>query len=229
MLANGIKRVYRTRGIWRRFGNKQGVPRLLILPSPLREVREVNVRRQEINLRRAGSPDVHEVRQRPGARILAGLMAGTDERRVHIHRQLVFGCAALSHLIRVTRKVPRHENLVRLSTRSENFLPCAASFEPGGGPLCAKLWNQSLLVLAKVIHQLGRHGFFEKFLCDGAAIARVRNHSDLVLDLHHDDRVVVSINFAQVAHEGRERARVRAKVFLAERRKDFHPASHRVL
>jgi len=50
----------------------------------------------------------------------------------------------------------------------------------------------------------------------GAAVARFGDHPDLVLHLHHDDRVVLAVHFAQVAHEDRERARVGVEILFAE-------------
>src|SRR5262249_55281199 len=112
MLADGVERVDGTQRPEKSFGNKQRIPRSLILPAPLAEVWEVDIGRQEINLRSARSPYVHQVRQRTGAWILPGQITWSYQRRVGVHRKGKLGLASLGDLVGVPREVPGHEDLV---------------------------------------------------------------------------------------------------------------------
>src|SRR5262249_15778061 len=114
----------------------------MIFSAPISEIREVNVGRQKIYPRSARAPDVHQMWQRPAARILTRLIARANERGVDKHRQRIFSLAEFGHAISVTRKMPGHENFVRARARTENLLPRAASFEVRRRPCGAKFRHQ---------------------------------------------------------------------------------------
>ena len=129
----------------------------------------------------------------------------------------------------MTRKVPRHENFFCANAWTENLFPRAASFELRHRPHGAKFRDQCVAVLLQIIHQFRRRRLIEKLIGDHAPVARVGNHADLIFDLHHNHGMVAAVHFAQVAHQGRERARVGSEVFLAKRRKDLHAVTCFVL
>src|SRR5215218_7364823 len=93
VLAEGVERL---RGVLRaelHLRDEERVARALVLARPLDEVREVDVGREEVYLRRARAPHVQKVRQRAGARVLPRLITGADERRVDEQRDFIFRLA----------------------------------------------------------------------------------------------------------------------------------------
>src|SRR6185436_11561919 len=99
----------------------------------------------EVDARGAGAPDVGEVRQRAGARILPRLVSGPDERRVHEHRQRILLLARGGDGLRVAREVPRHEDFLAAGTRPEDLRPAAALLAPGGEPRRAELRSERVV------------------------------------------------------------------------------------
>src|ERR1044071_5846026 len=180
VLAEDVERLHGVERPRLHLGDEERAAGTLVAARPLDEVGEVDVGREEVYLRRGRAPNVYEVRQGAGARVLTRQVARTDEGRVDEHRDVQLGLAPLGHAVRVAREVPGHENLVRRRPAPEDLLPTAARLPPRRGPGRAKLWRQSLLILLKVGHQLLRHGAVEELLGDGAAVARVWDHPDLV-------------------------------------------------
>jgi len=57
-------------------------------------------------------------------------------------------------------------------------------------------------------NQLTRDRACKGFVRSRAAVARITQHTHLVLDLNHDHRVIVAIECVQMAHQGSECLRI---------------------
>src|SRR5262245_14665932 len=178
---------------------------------------------------RTGAPHVDQMRQGTSARILTGLVSRPYQRGVYKHRQRIFGLAGGSNSIHIPRKVPGHEDLIRSRTFAKKFLPCSTSLELTCSPYRAEFGNELFLVLLQIADQFSRDSLLEKFIGDRTAVTRIRNHADFVLDLYHDDGVVIGINFVQVTHERSEGVCVGFEIGFRKRRKYFHSISGVVL
>src|ERR1044071_2712343 len=104
MLADGIKSIDRAQRTENGLGNEQRIARALILPAPLSEIGEVDVGSEEINLRRARSPYINQMRERARAWILPRQIARAYQRRVRVHRKGILGLASLGYLVGVARE-----------------------------------------------------------------------------------------------------------------------------
>ena len=105
--------------------------------------------------------------------------------------------------------------------RAEHLFPSAGSFGTGRFPHLAKLRDQAVLVLLKIIHQFLRHRPGVSLIGQRRTVARVRVHSHFVLHLNHDDRVPAAIHGFDVPHQGRKGAHIGVTVRLAERGEQF--------
>ena len=200
-------------------GMNKGFPFRVETGANLGEVLKVEIRRQDIDGRRARPPDVMHLGRRPSARVhprpgeVRLLQPG-----VRVHRDVVFLLAGLRDCIHITGIVPRHEDLVggptdlpetvqvRLlvgravypdgdfeilgSSLSENLLPGAGSLEPGLLPHVAELRYQRVFVLLEVVHQFFGNRPVKGLVGRLRTVPRVEQNPDLVLHLDHDDRVL---------------------------------------
>ena len=112
VLGEGVERVHRRIGTAQGLGHEERISAAHVAARPLDERREIDVRRDEVDRRGARAPHVEQVRQRTGTRILAGLIAGTDQRGVDEHRQRVLGFACGGDVLRESREMPGHEDLL---------------------------------------------------------------------------------------------------------------------
>ena len=88
--------------------------------------------------------------------------------------------------------------------------------KPAACPHLAKLRDQGVLVLLKVVHQLLGHLPGKALIGHGRVVAGDGMHAHFVLDLDHDDRVLPAIHFLDVPHQGRKGAGIGVPVGLAE-------------
>jgi hypothetical protein len=63
-------------------------------------------------------------------------------------------------------------------------------------------------MFGEIRHQFDRHGGAEQTVRLFAVVARARDHADFVLGLHHQHRVRVSVDGAQMFHQRGQRAGV---------------------
>ena len=79
-------------------------------------------------------------------------------------------------------------------------------------PLVSHTWRTSgarvSLCCDQIVHQIRGHRPGEGFVGGGNVVARVAQHADLVLHLHHQDGVLLAVHLADVAHQGGESPRV---------------------
>src|SRR5678815_3863807 len=162
------------------------------------------------------------MRQWASTRILSRLIPGPYERCVDKHGQRVLFLSSLCNLARVTRKVPGHEDFFCLRSASKNLLPCAFGLQAISAPKGTKFRNELFFSLLQIAHQLRGYEGLPKFICSDASIARIRDHSNLILNLHHNYGVIIPINFSQVTHECCKGARVRFHVCFCKRLKYLH-------
>ena len=67
----------------------------------------------------------------------------------------------------------------------------------------------------------------EQTVCKWRTVASPAQVADLVLYLHHEDRLSICILFADVRHEPRERLGIGSDSLVAEGRKNFKRSSFR--
>src|SRR5215469_2745388 len=78
-------------------------------------------------------------------------------------------------------------------------------------------------------HQFLWYGAAEGLVCRRRVVACLRNHSYLVLHLHHDYRVKIAIFLLDVSHERGEGMRIGLLVLLRKWRKPFRSSAVRGL
>src|SRR5580704_1986807 len=125
---------------------------------------------RKIDLWSTCPPDVHQVRQRPRAWILTGLVSGANQRGVDIHRQRVFGFTGFGDSIYVTRKVPGQEDFIRSWPPAKDFLPGTARLKAVCSPYRAEFRDKAIFVLLQIVHQLEGRRLIEKPVRNGAAV-----------------------------------------------------------
>ena len=218
VLPDRVERIRRSMDVSGGFRNVQRVAAPAVSRRQFGEVRQVDVRTKHIQVRGARAPDIVHVSLWAAAGVIARpFVPRPIEPGVHEHRNGVLALARLGHLVHVAGIVPAHENLVCLDALSEDFLPGSRGLEAGALPDRPELRQQAVLVLLKKIHELPGHGFRESLVGRRRAVARIAQQSNFVLHLRHD-RAAILVHLANMAHQRRERPRIRPRVVLAERR-----------
>ena len=189
-----MERVGRALAVGRvvRFRNEQHVVGAIEPRGELREVGEVDIRREEIERWRAGLPHVEQMRQRSAARILAGLAAGAIQRDVGEHRQVVLRLAGLHERFGEARVVPGREHFLAPLVAAEHGRPTTGRLRAIRLPAREQLGLELVAARGERTHELGRHGLRVRAVRHGAALARDGQHADLVLDLHHEHGVLLA-------------------------------------
>ncbi len=135
--------------------------------------------------------------------------------------EVLVGFSSSSDLINIACVVPGHEDLITSRIVAKQFWPVACWRAAKRLPALAQVWDKFITMLLEVVDQILRD-----WRCKGAvgrlrAVARIAHHADLIFDLHHNDRMLLAIDFAQMAHQRGERAGVGLPVGFANRRKDL--------
>ena len=167
---------------------------------------------------RRRAPHVDEVRQRAGARVLPGLRAGADQRGVGEHRQGVLGLARGGHRAACTAaKCHAMKISSAAAPFTEDLAPRArrASRRPPATPPAARARASRCPSSRAVISSAGTAPRKRRVRLR-AVVARVRDHPDLVLHLHHQQRVLGRRRPARTCFISAANARASASRFAAE-------------
>ena len=151
-------------------------------------------------------PDVLEMGQRTSSRILPGLASSTVHRRVHIDRQWIDGLHGLRHALDISGIVVGREVLVAIDIGSESLTPSRILqfFGPQGIQPGLQLRMEGRTILLEKGHQFLRDGCLILLDSLGTVVASIFEHTNLVLDLYHQDGSTFAIDLLQMPEPGLE-------------------------
>ena len=202
------------------FHDAERIVRSCIFLADIEEIADINIRRNQINMRCSSLPDVNHLRNRTAGGILAGR---TSLRKpcVDEHRKIVFRSSCSSNLI---YKASRPVGL-------EGFL-CVFT-EAGGPGLFFSLRNGTdgsirigvmLRSGGQCLQELLRNRIQEAAIRLCRAFPCRAHDAGLIFHLHHHNGVLPFIKFAKVPHQRSKRAAVCCQGFFAKYRQGrvFH-------
>ena len=148
---------------------------------------------------------------------MAWLAITAVERHIDMHRQVIDFSSCLGYLLHVGRISPRLENLLGIDVITKQLRPVGTSLSLGL-QLLLQIGVQRLLILLQIVGQLLWHSTLVHPCSISRIVTRHLNHTNLILYLHHNDRLLLGIMIAQMLHDTTEGTLVCLQHILAERR-----------
>ena len=183
-------------------GDEDGIAAAGIHPQDVREIRQVDIRAEDVDIGCGSTPDIVVLGLRAAGRIVAGVMVlRLDDPGVHEGRQGILGLAGGGHLVEIGSIVPGHEDLVGAVTHAEDLFPGAGSLAAALLPGLPGLGQEAVLVGAEPLDQLRGHGAGEGGIGGRAVIAGIAVQTHLILHLDHDDGLLDGIDLLDVLHQ----------------------------
>ena len=192
--AQGIKHIRRTRRAAPRLRHVERIAVAVIAPAPRFKIRRIEIGRVEIQTRSRSLPHVNNTRLRASAWIFARRRGVACEPGVHIHGYVVFGLAGLRDRLNKARVVPGHEDLVRALAVAKNLRPCARGLVAILVPQLFQIGIKRVAMRLQILRQLRRNSPGKGLVRCVGVIARVAQHADFVLHLHHQHGVVARVH-----------------------------------
>ena len=171
-----------------------------ILACPCCESRIIKIGSQTKQRGCCGIPDVLEVGQRACCRILPRFATSTVHGRIYIDGQRIDGLHGLSHAFHISCIIVRREILIAIDISSESLAP-SGIFQlicTQGIQTSLQLRMKVPLILLEVGHQVLRNGSIILLDSLRAIVAGIFEHTNLVLDLHHEDSPLFAIDLLQM-------------------------------
>ena len=198
-MTEGIKRIHGILVLQPYLRYEERIVGQVVFCHPRPDTLVVDVDTQYVNGRCSAMPQVYEVCQRTSRWILSRLATSAVESHIDVHRQIVDLTSCLGYLLHVCGVSPRLKDLLRIDIVTKQLRPVSVSF-------C--LWLQflfqirvqRLLMRLQIVRQLLRHSTVVHTRGIIRIVARHLYHTYLVLHLHHDNRLFMSIVIAQMSH-----------------------------
>ena len=137
-------------------------------------------------------PQVNKMSQRTARRILPRLPVAAVESHINVHWQIVDFTSRLGYLLHIGGVGPRLEDLLRIDVIPKQLRPVGTRFSLRLQFLF-QIRVQRLLMPLQIVGQLLGHNALVQPSRIRRIVARHLNHTDLILHLHHDHRLLQSI------------------------------------
>ena len=211
VLAEHIKGAHAVVGLKAYLGNEQRIVGQPVLGRPVLKARIIQVGSQQVNARSGATPYIYQMCQRPCRRIFSRLAPPAVHRRIHIHRQIICLPSLPNHALHISGVMPCHEYLIGINVRAEHFLPAAFRLAACLLPSVKHPRMQRLLVVFQIFHQSLRHRSGKQPVRLFGTVARLLQHADFILHLHHYHRMLPAVRLRHMPHQPLKRPAVRLK------------------
>src|SRR4051794_2994016 len=184
------------------FGNEQWIPGSSIERTCPLEVRYVDIGSEQIDGGSRRPVNVHHAGNRATARPLTRqlrLRLGTEP-RIHIHGYIQLGLPLFRDLVDIPPHVIGHEDLISPLVLAEDLLPATLCLVTVFPPDLLNFGQQGVFVLCEVAHQVVWSRPSPGRFRHRRMVPAVTQTADLVLNLHHDDRML-RIDILDMTHQ----------------------------
>ena len=192
MMPEGVESIHRVFILQSYLWHEERIVGLVVFCQPRLDALVVDIHPQHIDRWSPTMPQVNKMSQRTARRILPRLPVAAVESHINVHWQIVDFTSRLGYLLHIGGVGPRLEDLLRIDVIPKQLRPVGTRFSLRLQFLF-QIRVQRLLMPLQIVGQLLGHSALVQPRRIRRIVARHLNHTDLILHLHHDHRLLQSI------------------------------------